>query len=84
MDKELTDAEFAELMEKYNELVLKKQLQPYDPFPMGKWWYLFAFAFCLVGAVSYMSVWDIFSAMYLAFMSGMNLMVYLLKCDGDE
>lgn len=80
MSKEISDKEMAELMEEYNKLVFKMKMQPYDFF-MGKWWYFFSFTFCLLGSIAYLSTGDLFSVVYLSFLSGMNLMAYLVKCD---
>ncbi|MCI8851827.1 MAG: hypothetical protein HFE82_09925 [Erysipelotrichaceae bacterium] len=81
MNKQITDREMAELMEEYNKLVLKMKMQPYETFFLGKWWYFFAFIFCLFGAIAYLSTGDLFSVIYLSFLSGMNFVAYLVKCD---
>lgn len=78
---EMTEKDKKEMLEEYNRLVLKKYFQPYDNFPMTSGWYLFAFAFCLFCAYIYATMNDLFSSIYMAFMSGMNLIVFLEKSE---
>ena len=81
MTKEITDKEKEEIREEYNKLILKMKFHPYDPYPVGSGWFLFAFAFCLFCSCACAAEGDMFSAITSAFMSGMNLVVYLVELE---
>lgn len=81
MRKEMTDEELEKLANEFNELIWRIEKQKYEPLCMGKWWHLFSFSFCAFISVSYIYLGDAFSAAFMAFMSGANLVVYLEKSE---
>ena len=77
---EITEKDKKKMIEEYNHLVLKSYFQPYD-IPMTSGWFLFAFSFCLFCSCACAAEGDMFSAITSAFMSGMNLVVYLVELE---